>query len=89
MAQREQIAAQADQPKLNLLIGWFTEKQLAAELGICLNTLRYWHARGKGPARAKFGSRIYYQISVVEQWMREQQERPPTRRSRKLVAGTA
>ncbi|MEM7664564.1 MAG: helix-turn-helix domain-containing protein [Pseudomonadota bacterium] len=51
-------------------------EQTAALLGIKPNTLEIWRTKGRGPAFVKMGrakqSRIRYQRSAIDKWLREQ-----------------
>ena len=52
-----------------LLRGFFTEEQLARELGIGRKSLHRWHREGRGPERTKIGKRVFYERSAVEAWL--------------------
>lgn len=47
-------------------------EEVAAMTGIPMPTLRYWRARGAGPASAKLGKRIVYREGDVHAWIEAQ-----------------
>ncbi|ACZ31089.1 regulatory protein MerR [Xylanimonas cellulosilytica DSM 15894] len=49
-----------------------TTRELADELGISEETLRWWRAEGRGPKSFNIGRRVFYRRADVEQWMAEQ-----------------
>ena len=46
-----------------------TPKQTAAKLGISLSTLAKWRLFGFGPRFVKIGSRVAYDVGIVETWI--------------------
>lgn len=42
---------------------------LAAQLGITLDTLGLWRAQGRGPAFIRRSRFIWYRTAAVEQWL--------------------
>lgn len=77
--------AQMNETGMKLLGNLLSEEQVSAELRVSIQTLRRWAVQGRGPLRTKVGQRVYYVVSVLRDWLAAQQERPATRRSRKLV----
>ena len=67
-----------------VLAGYLTLHQLAAQLGISPRTLLRWHAQRMGPPRCVVGRLIRYRVDAVRAWMasREQEARPSPRRRR-------
>lgn len=43
--------------------------EVAAFLGISVQTLGRWSRMRKGPARVKIGRSIYYRRSAIERWV--------------------
>ena len=56
-----------------LLGDYMTPVELAAEFGICLDTLKRWHRAGKGPPKVMLGRFPYYSKSTVRAWMQSQE----------------
>jgi len=61
-----------------ILDGYFSEPELAKQLGNSTRTLARWRRLGEGPAWTKIGPRIFYRESAVRKWI-ERQERAPVR----------
>lgn len=59
-----------------VLSGYLTPAQLADELGVCERTVHRWHALRTGPARTKFGNKVYYRRSAVQAWLQKREEDP-------------
>lgn len=57
-------AIPADQPR-----GWQTEKEVAQQLHLSIETLRKWRVLGKGPAYCKVGSLVRYSQSAIQSWL--------------------
>ena len=62
----------------DLLQDYMTARQAAEALRVSRRTLDAMHARRAGPPRTVIARRVYYSRSTLEQWVREQQETPPT-----------
>lgn len=45
-----------------------TSQELAERLRMSPGTLQNWRVRGFGPRYIKFGKRVFYPISIVEEW---------------------
>jgi hypothetical protein len=54
---------------------YFTEEDLAAELGKNIRTLRRWKALRFGPPVTRAGKRILYSKQGVLDWLRSQEQR--------------
>jgi Helix-turn-helix domain len=52
-----------------LLASFFTERELAGEIGVSLKTLHRWGAAGIGPARTKIGRKVLYSRRAVLEWL--------------------
>jgi hypothetical protein len=62
---------------LNVLSGFVTPVQLAAQLGISLRTLCRWHSRRIGPPRCSVGKLVLYRADGVRQWLMNRESGPP------------
>jgi hypothetical protein len=59
-----------------LLDGFFTHKQLSAEIGVHPRTLRRILKRGEGPPRTILGPKtILYRRESVAEWLRSREQR--------------
>lgn len=58
-----------------ILGDWFTQKGLAAELRVSIDTLRRWAAQRSGPPTTKVGARIFYRREAVIEWLRERERK--------------
>lgn len=65
-----------------LLSGWIGRGELAAELGVSVDTLGRWAARGKGPKCVRAGRKVLYRRRAVVDWLQKQEE-PPVKPIRK------
>jgi hypothetical protein len=63
-----------DKPTLNFLNDFFTEQQLADELGRTVRTLRRWHELRLGPPRTVCGRLILYRKTSAAEWLRAREE---------------
>lgn len=61
---------------------YLTTEEVAQRYRTSASTVRYWRHAGKGPAGFRLGSRVLYDLDVVEKWEREQQaaQYPDTQR---------
>lgn len=66
----------------NVLSDWITREDLAAQLGLKVDTLRRWDARRVGPAFTKIGSRVLYRREAVREWLISREVDPRGRRGR-------
>jgi hypothetical protein len=56
-------------PNEQLLSGYYTPEQLAAELKRNRRTLARWAALGEGPPITRVGREIYYRKTSVAAWL--------------------
>jgi transcriptional regulator with XRE-family HTH domain len=61
----------------NLLDGWMSRAELAAELGVCVDTLMRWERRRYGPKCVKAGRKALYKRSTVLAWLEAQESAAP------------
>ena len=59
----------------SVLSEWMSRDELAADLGVKVDTLRRWDARRIGPPFIKVGSRVLYRRERVREWLRERETR--------------
>jgi excisionase family DNA binding protein len=70
-----------------LLSVFFTQAELAQELGVTRKTLNRWKVEGKGPAITKLGRKILYSRKAVATWL-SAYEREPHQRDRRFGSRT-
>ena len=58
---------------LHLLGDYIEPQELAEELGVALRTVYRWNSLGSGPPPTKIGSRVYYEVGAVKEWMKSRQ----------------
>ena len=56
-----------------LLSGWITRTDLAAALGVTVDTLGRWEARRFGPPCVRAGRTVLYRRRAVEDWLAAQE----------------
>jgi hypothetical protein len=67
-----------------VLAGYMTAEELAAELDMAVITLALWRMRQKGPPYVTVGRKILYSRTTVKEWIASQVHKPLQRRE---VAG--
>jgi excisionase family DNA binding protein len=72
-----------DTTKPTVLSGWLTRGELAAELGVSVDTLGRWEARRSGPPCVRAGRKVLYRRQAVQDWLRKKEEPAPKKRGRK------
>lgn len=72
-----QIETQHPEASANLLDGWMSRAELAAELGFCVDTLMRWERRRYGPKCVKAGRKALYKRSTVLAWLEAQESAVP------------
>ncbi len=81
--------AQAELAGSALLSDYFTQEQLAAELGVSWRTIHRWHELRIGPPRTRLGKLLLYHKESVREWMRANEipdQRARGRRARAMSA---
>jgi excisionase family DNA binding protein len=68
---------------MQLLSPFFTQDELARQLGITRKTLDRWATEGKGPKVTRIGRRILYSKKTVAAWLAAC-ERDPHQRDRRF-----
>jgi hypothetical protein len=56
-----------------LLDGWLTRAQIAAELGLSIDTLARWEAQRIGPPCVRIGRRAMYRAESFRQWLEDRE----------------
>lgn len=51
-----------------------TATELAARLGVSVETVRWWRKQGTGPRAIKVGRRVFYSNHDVRQWLDQRRE---------------
>lgn len=54
----------------------YPQSIVADQLGCTVRTLENWRNRRTGPAWTKIGHRVMYRESSLENWIRQQEQRP-------------
>jgi len=75
-----QIETASNAGSKSLLTGWISRKDLAAELGLTIDTLGRWQRTRFGPVCIKAGRKVFYRRQVVEAWL-QAQEKPRRKRA--------
>lgn len=56
----------ADRP---LLDGWLTRAEVAAEIGVSVDTLARWETRRIGPPSVRVGRKVLYRAQAFREWL--------------------
>lgn len=59
-----------------VLADWISREDLAAELGLKVDTLRRWDLKRIGPAFTKAGRKVLYSREAVNAWLQSRQINP-------------
>jgi len=71
MGQTERASNAGSKSPLN---GWISRKDLAAELGLTIDTLGRWQRTRFGPVCIKAGRKVFYRRQIVEAWLLAQEK---------------
>jgi len=52
-----------------LLDGWLTRAEVAAEIGVSVDTLARWETRRIGPPSVRIGRRVLYRAQAFREWL--------------------
>jgi hypothetical protein len=67
-----------NQPKgRRVLDGYLSEKELAAEIGRSIVTLRLWRRKGDGPPFVRIMKTPFYNVEKVRGWIAAQERKQP------------
>lgn len=79
-AERRRLQSALDntpEARARILAAYISEPDAAAELGVDKRTLRKWRRAGTGPPGwLKIGTRFYYRIAAIEQWLAAKEAKP-------------
>jgi hypothetical protein len=70
----------------NILAGYLSQDELAAQLNIAVSTLERWRSEGFGPAYTRASRKPLYSIADVQQWLRDRKQKPPREKHRRTSA---
>ena len=65
----------------SVLSEYLSRAELAEQLDRCPRTLDRWESLKIGPPRTIIGRRVLYRRQAVTQWLRAQEEIPPSSRA--------
>jgi hypothetical protein len=60
----------------DLLGGWLTRAEIAAEVGVSVDTLQRWHSRRIGPPCVRIGRKVLYRADAFRDWLVAQERGP-------------
>lgn len=72
-------AAVTDSTELRRKLGYLTEAEVAAILGVELKTMKNWRAAKDGPPHTQAGGSTLYRIDSVTKWLAAREVRPAAR----------
>lgn len=58
-----------EHPAPCLLDGWLTRAQVAAEIGVSVDTLQRWETRRIGPPCVRIGRKVLYRADAFREWL--------------------
>ena len=59
-----------------LLDGWLTRAQVAAEIGVSVDTLQRWETRRVGPPCVRIGRKVLYRAEGFRDWLISRERGP-------------
>jgi hypothetical protein len=62
-----------------LLDGWLTRAQVAAEIGVSVDTLARWETRRIGPPCVRVGRKVLYRAQAFRDWLVASERSPAVR----------
>ncbi|HVY03855.1 MAG TPA: helix-turn-helix domain-containing protein [Caulobacterales bacterium] len=65
----EEQQAEAPAGKIPLLDGWLTRAEVAAEIGMSIDTLARWESRRVGPPCVRIGRKVLYRAQAFRDWL--------------------
>lgn len=60
----------------SLLGGWLTRAQVAAEIGVSVDTLQRWETRRIGPPCVRIGRKVLYRAEAFREWLISRERGP-------------
>ncbi len=73
MAERDDKAVGEPGP---LLGGWLSRAQVAAEIGVSVDTLQRWETRRIGPPCVRIGRKVLYRAEAFRGWLISREPAP-------------
>jgi predicted DNA-binding transcriptional regulator AlpA len=52
-----------------LLKGWLTRDEVAAQIGVSIDTLQRWQSIRVGPPTVRLGRRVLYRADAFREWL--------------------
>lgn len=59
-----------------LLGGWLSRAQVAAEIGVSVDTLQRWETRRIGPPCVRIGRKVLYRAEAFREWLISRERGP-------------
>lgn len=53
---------------------WLTTDEVAEQIRVKSETLRYWRHVGKGPKGTRRGSRVFYEAAELARWLESEED---------------
>ena len=85
MGEKEQQEITADTGPL--LGGWLTRPQVAAEIGVSVDTLQRWETRRIGPPCVRIGRKVFYRAEAFRDWLISRERGPTTSKAPRAGGG--
>ncbi len=60
----------------SLLDGWLTRADVAAEIGVSVDTLQRWETRRNGPPCVRVGRKVLYRAEAFREWLISRERTP-------------
>jgi hypothetical protein len=60
----------------SLLGGWLSRAQVAAEIGVSVDTLQRWETRRIGPPCVRIGRKVLYRADAFREWLISRERGP-------------
>jgi len=64
-----------------LLDGWLSRPQVAAEVGVSVDTLQRWETRRIGPPCVRIGRKVLYRADAFREWLISRERGPLTNKA--------
>ena len=58
--------------------GWLSRAQVAAEIGVSVDTLQRWETRRIGPPCVRIGRKVLYRADAFREWLISRERGPAT-----------
>lgn len=77
-----QHAQPEDQDQARLLNGWLTRAEVAAEIGVSIDTLQRWESARVGPPSVRLGRKVLYRADAFREWLVSRERGEPRKTGR-------